>query len=92
MHAIPNGKKRNKTIAAQIKREGGKAGVWDIFLPSPQNEHHGLYIEMKASTRKNHLTENQSEFGAYAMSQGYKCVVCYGTEEAINTIKGYMKL
>jgi len=98
MHASLNGvflhgNKIQRAIqwAKQLK-QGAKKGIWDIFLPLPRGDYHGLYIEMKASTKKNHLTEDQSEFGAFAMNQGYYCAVCYGTEEAINTIKEYLKL
>ena len=36
LHAIPNGGHRNKATAGQLKAEGVKRGVPDIFLPVPK--------------------------------------------------------
>jgi len=90
MFAIPNGGLRNKATAVRMKSEGVKAGVWDIFLPVPSGQYHGLFIEMKWG--KNVLTPAQKEFGDYATQQGYCCKVAYSAEEAIEIIDEYLGL
>lgn len=47
LYHIPNGGSRNKAEAANLKRQGVKAGVPDLFLPVPRGGYHGLYIELK---------------------------------------------
>ena len=44
---IPNGGSRNTLEAANLKRQGVKAGVPDLCLPVARQNYHGLYIEMK---------------------------------------------
>jgi hypothetical protein len=90
MFAIPNGGLRNKATAVRMKSEGVKAGVWDIFLPVPSGQYHGLFIEMKWG--KNTLTPAQKEFGDYATQQGYCCKVAYSADEAIEIIDEYLGL
>lgn len=86
---IPNGGSRNKIEAANLKRQGVKAGVSDIFLPLPRGGYHGLFIEMKVG--RNKPTEKQREFIAFAKNEGYAAVVCYSAEEAIVVTKKYLK-
>lgn len=47
MFAIPNGGKRNAKTAVDLKYEGVKSGVSDIFLPCACGGYHGLFVEMK---------------------------------------------
>ena len=94
MHAIANGGYRNKKEAARLKRQGVKAGVADIFLPLPTDQHQGLYLEMKRRKQdgRSRVTDNQGDF-LFAMTElGYKCVVCHGVDEAIQTIKEYARI
>ena len=91
MHHNANGGKRDVREAVRLRRQGVKPGVWDIFLPKPMGEFHGLYIEMKKQKKhgKASLTKDQRQFQQDMIVQGYKCVVCYGAEEAIEAIKLY---
>jgi hypothetical protein len=57
LYAVPNAAKRGPALASKMKREGLKAGVPDIVLPSLQPVVSGqmvfygsLYIEMKLPT------------------------------------------
>lgn len=86
--AIPNGGWRNKRNAANLKREGVKAGVWDIFVPIPSGEYHGLFLEMKYG--KNKLTDSQKSFGEAVSRRGYKCEVAYSGVEAYKIIIEYL--
>jgi hypothetical protein len=95
MFAIPNGGTRNPREAARLVRQGVKRGVSDIFLPRPIYNHRsfyaGLYIEMKRRKKdgRSRLTEHQKQFQVAMEAASYKCVVCYGADEAIEAIKKY---
>lgn len=88
IYHIPNGGSRNRLEAANLKRQGVKAGVPDLCLPVPKDGYHGLYIEMKYG--KNKPTDNQEEWMERLRQYGYRTVVCYGADEARETIKQYI--
>ena len=88
LFAIPNGGARNIVVAGKLKAEGVKAGVPDLFLPAPRGVYHGLFIELKAPKGK--VQANQKEWLAALGLQGYRSVVCYGWEEAKDTIMQYL--
>lgn len=90
MYAIPNGGLRNLKVAANLKKEGVKAGVPDISLDYPMGSFHGLKIEMKVG--KNKPTEKQLDWMNRLKEAGYKVLVCYSSLEAIKEIKGYLKI
>ncbi len=89
LHHIPNGGYRNIATAKRLKREGVKAGVPDLCLPAPKGKWHGLYIEMKAERGK--VSGNQKWWIEKLQQQGYYVTVCYGWEEAKETILRYLK-
>lgn len=86
---VPNGGLRNKKVAAQLKAEGVKPGVPDLFLPVARGIHHGLWIEMKAGTNK--PTEHQRQWLADLTARGYKTAVCYSWGDAADIIEDYLK-
>lgn len=88
LYHIPNGGSRNAIEAANLKRQGVRAGVPDLCLPVANKKYHGLYIELKYG--KNKLTEKQKEWIAALSKQGYKAVVCYGWEDARTEICDYI--
>ena len=90
MYAVPNGGSRNKLEAANLKRQGVKAGVPDICLAYPSGGFHGLYIEMKVG--KNKTSENQNKWLENLMRVGYATAVCYSCNEAITAIRKYLGL
>jgi hypothetical protein len=90
MFHIPNGGSRNKLEAANLKKQGVKAGVPDLFLPISRGGYHGLFIELKYG--KNKPTEKQAEWLKSLNEQGYAVAVCYGCEEASEKILKYLKL
>ena len=86
------------------KAEGVKAGVSDIFLPVhiPSPYHatmtafHGLYVELKRRDTENQKagkpSAEQLEFQTDMWQSGYACQVCYGWEQARDTILSYLGL
>ena len=93
--AIPNGGYRPMATAAMLKAEGVKAGYPDCFLAVPRpgvngKGHHGLFLELKRRDRSNHATALQKEWIDRLSQWGYMAVVCYGAQEAIDTIKAYL--
>jgi hypothetical protein len=89
LFAIPNGGVRNIGTAIKLKKEGVMAGVPDLFLMMPNNNYHGLWIEMKIKGGK--ASDSQKQFISAASLIGYHAVICYGFEEAQNTINNYLR-
>lgn len=85
---VPNGGSRNKIEAANLKKQGVKAGVPDLFLPVARDGYFGLFIEMKFG--KNRTTAQQKEWIKELRDQGYRCEVCYGWEAASEVLADYL--
>ena len=88
IYHCPNGGYRNKIEAANLKRQGVKSGVPDLFLPVPRKNKHGLFIEMKWGNNK--CTPNQNKWILKLSKLDYEVKVCYSSMEAIDTIKEYL--
>mgnify|MGYP001579592506 FL=1 len=100
MFAIPNGGLRDMRTAVNLKAEGVKSGVPDIFLPCPihtewATQYAGLFIEMKLEKYRNRknggCSEEQIEFINNAISLGYYCKVCYNWIEARDILIKYLE-
>lgn len=87
---VPNGGSRNKIEAANLKRQGVKAGVPDLVLAVPKGIYHGLFIEMKWG--KNRVQDSQKEWLKRLEQYGYYTKVCYGAEAAIEKLEKYLNL
>ena len=85
---IVNEGKRSPRYGAELKRQGLKSGVPDLFLPVARNNKHGLFLEMKVG--RNKCTDNQKKWIRALMEQGYEVKVVYSCEEAIQVIKKYL--
>ena len=72
-----------------MKAEGLKVGVSDLFLMIPKSNWHGLFIEMKVKGGK--LSDSQKEFMGAATLMGYQAVVCFGFNEAKDAITKYLQ-
>ena len=94
MHAIPNGGERNQIVAARMKAEGAKAGVFDIFLPYPLGKFAGCYIEMKKRGRQREknggLSDEQVLFQEWARNHYYCTFVCYSWTEGASALQAYL--
>lgn len=88
LFAVPNGGDRHPAVAAKLKAEGVRAGVWDALLPVARFGHIGLWIEMKAGT--NVLTPAQIAWEVAMIDQGYLCSVCYSWMAAARRIVAYL--
>lgn len=90
MFAIPNGGKRNKITAMNLKRTGVKSGVPDIMLAIPKNGYSGLFIEMKRAKGAK-VSPSQKEWIDRLTASGYGCSICKGYDEAVNVVMSYLK-
>ena len=90
LHSTPMGGYRPPHIGAMLKEEGAKRGYPDISLdvPSPDGRWAGLRIELKIKGNK--PTPEQVEWLERLNRYGYKAVVCYGAQEAIDAILEYL--
>ena len=87
---VPNGGSRNKIEAANLKRQGVRAGVPDLCITVAKGKYHGLYIEMKVDDNK--PSKEQKDWLSLLNKNGYLAVVCYGFNDAKQTIDKYLKL
>lgn len=89
MFHVPNGGSRDIREAHNLRMEGVKAGVPDVFLPVARGEYHGLFIELKR-VRDYKLSDVQRKWLGDLTRQGYKAVMCRGWGEASRTIVDYL--
>jgi len=90
LFAVPNGGYRPMTTAAQLKAEGVRAGVPDVFLMCRRRYYGALAIELKRADRSNHATDAQKEWLERLREYGYMAIVAYGAQEAIEAITSYL--
>lgn len=86
---IPNGGTRNIREAVELKAQGVKAGVPDLFLPCPSNGYHGCFLELKVG--KNRPSIEQLAWMHMLREFGYYCKVCYSWIEAKETLISYLE-
>ncbi len=88
LYANPNGGHRHISVAVAMKAEGQKAGIPDICLPVARGRWHALYIELKV--KPNRPTSEQLAWIERLRHYGNSAVVCYGMQDAANTIMAYL--
>ena len=86
--AVPNGGSRHKAEAANMKRQGIKAGVADVILLIPKKGFGSLCIEFK--TQSGQQSPEQKIFQQEAEKHGNKYVIVRSVAEAIETVKWYL--
>jgi hypothetical protein len=89
MFHIGNERKCSWITGKRLKAEGVRPGIPDIFLPVPNGDFHGMFIEMKSI--KGSLSIIQGIWMDALVKQGYWVVVCHGAERAIQEIEDYLK-
>jgi hypothetical protein len=90
LHHSPNGLKRSAFTGAQAKALGVKKGFPDLILPVRQlsGPYEGLVIEMKFGKGKE--TDEQKDWLAHFVTQGWSVNTCYSAEGARATLCAYL--
>lgn len=86
--AIPNGGRRDLLEAVDLKRQGVKAGVPDIFIAKACTGYNGLFIELKTIDSK--LSLKQADIIARLEKEGYYCCVCRTQKEFVDIVNWYI--
>lgn len=90
LYHVPNGGQRNKKTAADLKRQGVKAGVSDLVVMEGRGGYLGLYLEFKATPPDHAATaDSQRDWLALAELKGYLAVLARGIEEAKAVLQEY---
>lgn len=89
LHAIPNGGSRHPVEAANLKKQGVKAGVPDIHLPVPRSGYASLYIELKRE-RGGRASEEQISWINALNNAGNAAMICEGCDIAWKVILAYL--
>lgn len=93
--AIPNGQilmasaRHPERVMSYLHAEGFRDGIPDLILAAPSGDFHGLFIELKRRTGV--VRPEQKEWIAYLLTMGYHAAICRSAEDAIQTIKSYLK-
>ena len=90
LYAIPNGGKRSRKTAADLKAEGVKPGVPDYHLPVARGGVHGLFVELKR-TAGGRVSPEQRAWHASLREQGHRVAIARGWEEAFDVIRDYLE-
>lgn len=86
---IPNGGSRNIREAVELKAQGVKAGVPDLFLPWPNaNYWRGCFIELKVGKNKTSLEQNN---WIDYLKDYYYVEVCYSWIKARDALIAYLE-
>lgn len=87
--SIPNEGLRSPRNGAKLKRMGLTPGAADLFVAVPTKLYHGLFLELKRISGST-VSVAQLEFGSRMRKMGYQAKICYGWEEAKETIEYYL--
>lgn len=101
---VPNGEERHKRVALELKAMGVKPDVPDLCLPVARGNWQLLWIELKVperkpdeinnkrkGTRRGQVRAGQRLWGEYLKSQGHGHKICYGWEDARQTLIEYLE-
>jgi hypothetical protein len=88
LYHIPNGGSRHMLEAVNLKAAGVRKGIADLALDVARGPYHGLRIEMKRS--KGVVSPEQKEVHQFLAGQGYRIIVAWTAQDAINAIDDYL--
>lgn len=89
LFAIPNGGQRAIVVASKLKAEGVRPGIPDLLLAYPNNQYHGLFIEMKKQ-KGGVVSEYQKNCIKLLNDAGYHAIICHGWLDAKEAIEQYL--
>lgn len=93
IYHVPNGGHRHIAVAAQLKKQGVRAGIPDLVLPMARGGYFGLYIEFKATPPNDVPVSGEQRARISALNdQGYLAIVCRGHFDAMEALRAYMRL
>lgn len=92
LNSSQNGARVTPGTAMKMKNSGMKRGFPDVFLPVSRHGKHGIFIELKARDRPAAVSDHQLEWITRLLDEGYAASICYGANEAIDTLIGYLDL
>ena len=72
-----------------LQIEGYQKGIPDMMLAVARGEYHGLFVELKRR-KGGKVSPEQYTWIAALASEGYAATVCYGWDEARETIQRYL--
>lgn len=91
-----NGGKRDKITAFLMKLMGVRRGVPDLWLPVRRGPYVGCVIELKPTNKPGERTRiptpDQERWIAHLQREGWQVTVCYGSAEACEILRQYLKL
>lgn len=90
VHAIPNAGKRSVTTAQRAKAEGLTKGIADVFIPYPNHDLHGQYLEFK--TPKGRQTPEQKQFQRWCEFANYGYTIVRSVDAAINVTRNHLDI
>ena len=70
-------------------RTGYVKGFPDLQITEARKGYHGLFIELKTKTGR--PTKHQKEWIDDLNKRGYLAIICYGLEQALDTLDNYLK-
>lgn len=89
--AVPNGSYKSIGQAMKFKRTGLRKGYPDIQLLVARKGFHGLIIELKR--RKGGVVSSEQKWWLESLNkQGFKAVICKGSDEAKDVISKYLSV
>ena len=86
--ASAGGMRTSYLQAIKMKRTGYVKGFPDLFIYEPNQDYHGLAIEMKKE-KGGVASPEQKDWQEQLRNRGYASYICKGNEEAINVIDEY---
>lgn len=84
----PAGVKLTIGQAMKMKRMGYRSGTPDLMIFKPTSQFKALFLEIKTLGGKSQ--KNQVDLAERLNALGYKAVITYGFNEALQTIKEYL--
>lgn len=86
--ASAGGMRTSYLQAIKMKRTGYVKGFPDLFIYEPNQDYHGLAIEMKKE-KGGVASPEQKQWQEQLRNRGYASYICKGNEEAIKVIDEY---